>query len=154
MTGETGTHIRDDTPINTVVRENQNRHHMAITLNENTNYRLRIQLDCDDMSSRGPLKRDCNLAQDVNVFIDLNSDGRYDESESRTPDRWPLRSSVLLGLYDYEIAIPAVDGFYTKMGSHGMRIVVKPSDEYSQKCGKTDFNEVREYTVEIARRAA
>ena len=154
MAGEKGTHIRDDTPINTVIRENQDRHHMGITLKEGTNYRLRIQLDCDDMSSRGPLKPDCNLAQEVNVFLDLNSDGRYDDSESRTPDRWQLRSSVPLGLYDYEIAVPAINEFYTKLGSHGMRIVVKPSNEYYQKCGKTEYNEVRDYTVQIIPRGA
>ncbi|CAF4454023.1 unnamed protein product, partial [Rotaria sp. Silwood2] len=147
--GEKGTHIRDDTPINTIIREDQNRHHMGITYYDNTIYRLRIQLDCDQRSSRAPFRIQCNLAYDVNVYIDLNSDGRFDESESRVPHRWPLRSTMTIGIYDLEIPVPSIDGVTTKGGSHIMRVVVKSSDEYNKKCGRSDYSETREYTVNI-----
>ncbi|CAF1490319.1 unnamed protein product [Rotaria sordida] len=149
MAGEKGSHIRDDTPLNTVIREDQNRHHLAVTLYENTIYRIRIQLDCDQPSSRGSFNINCNLAYDVNVYIDLNNDGRFDESESRVPHRWPLRSTMTLGIYDLEIPIPSIDGLTTKDGSHIMRIVVKSSEEYNRICGRYDYSETREYTVNI-----
>jgi hypothetical protein len=85
----------------------------------------------------------------VNVFIDFNNDARYDEAESRVPHRWPLRSSMPLGIYDLEIDIPIIDGQNTKSGPHRMRIVVMPSEEYHRKCGHTDYRETREYTVNI-----
>ncbi|CAF1488364.1 unnamed protein product, partial [Rotaria sordida] len=149
MAGEKGSHIRDDTPLNTAIREDQNRHHLAVTLYENTIYRIRIQLDCDQPSSRGSFNINCNLAYDVNVYIDLNNDGRFDESESRVPHRWPLRSTMTLGIYDLEIPIPSIDGLTTKDGSHIMRIVVKSSEEYNRICGRYDYSETREYTVNI-----
>ncbi|CAF1027283.1 unnamed protein product [Adineta steineri] len=139
MAGVDGTQIRDDTRNNTRISEYQNRHHMAVSVYENTNYRIRIQLDCNPASSRGPLNNYCNLAQDVDVLIDLNDDGHYDQSESFIPHRWPLRSSIPLGLYDHELAIPASTDSYRRTGTHHMRIVVKPSEEYNAKCGHTDI---------------
>ena len=149
MTGEQGTHIRDNIPTNSVLRENQNRHHLAVTLFENTVYRLRIQLDCFPHARGGYPASDCNVAQDVNVLIDFNNDGRFDETESRVPQRWPLLSAVDLGVYDLQISIPAIDQRNTKLGPHRMRIVVMPSEEYRRKCGSTDARETREYTVNV-----
>jgi hypothetical protein len=149
MTGELGTHIRDDTAMNTLVGANQNRHHLAVSLYENTIYRIRIQLDCDRPSSKGSYDINCNHAQDVNVWVDFNNDGRYDDSESRVSPRWPLQNSIGLGIYDLNMAIPAIDGQSLKSGTHRMKVVVAPSDEYRRKCGKTDSQEVREYTFNI-----
>ena len=98
MTGELGTHIRDDTPMNTFVSASQNRHHLGVTLYENTIYRIRIQLDCDQPTSKGTYDTNCNLAKEVNAWIDLNNDERFDESEARFPNRWPLHTSVGLGI--------------------------------------------------------
>jgi hypothetical protein len=149
MAGEQGTHIRDNIPTNTLISDNQNRHHLAVSLYENTIYRLRIQLDCRQHSNEGFTEKSCNLAQDVNVWIDFNNDGHFDESESRVPHRWPLYSSIPLGIYDFEIQIPNIDGQNTKSGSHRMRVLVKPSEDYRRKCGLTDSSETREYTVNI-----
>jgi hypothetical protein len=153
MAGEKGTHIRDDIPTNTALSENQNRHHLAVTLNENTVYRLRIQLDCRSYSSKGPSESNCNLAQDVNVWIDLNNDGQFDQTETRVPHRWPLYSSMPLGIYDFEISIPVINEYNMRSGEHRMRIVVTPSEEYRRKCGHTDYSETREYTVNIVPKA-
>ncbi|CAF3002432.1 unnamed protein product [Rotaria sp. Silwood2] len=121
MAGEQGSHIRDDTPINTIIRQDQTRHHMAVTLYENAIYRIRIQLDCDQRSTKGSFKVSCNLAYDVNVFIDLNNDGIFDESESRISHRWPLRSTMTIGIYDLEIPIPSINEQTMRSGSHLMR---------------------------------
>lgn len=154
MTGELGTHIRDDTPMNTFVGENQNRHHLAVTLYENTVYRIRIQLDCDRPSSKGSYDINCNLAQDVNVWIDHNNDGTYDETESHVANRWPLHNSMGLGIYDLDISIPSINEWNMKAGTHRMRVVVMPSEEYHRKCGRSDYKEIREYTFNIIPRVA
>ena len=150
MTGEQGTHIRDDVLANVAIRQNQDQHHhLSVTVHESTVYRLRVQLDCDLHATRGLTPNNCNLAQDVNVWIDLNNDGIYQAEESRVPHRWPLYSSMPLGIYDFEITIPAIDRQYRQTDSHRMRIVVSPTDEYRRKCGQTDYSETREYTVNI-----
>jgi len=149
MTGELGTHIRDDTPMNTFLGTNQNRHHLGVTLYDNTIYRIRIQLDCDRSSSRASYDTNCNLAQDVNVWIDLNNDQTFDQTEISVSPRWPLRNSMGLGIYDYELVIPPIDGQNLRTGAHRVRIVLTPSEEYQDKCGRTDKKEVREYTFNI-----
>lgn len=155
MTGELGTHIRDDTALKTIVRETQNRHHLGVTLYENTIYRIRIQLDCDQSSSRSTYHQRCNLAQDVNVLIDFNNDGVFDDSESRVPDRWPLHTSAGLGIYDLDIAIPVIGDHGLRGGNHRMRIVVKSSYEYIDKCGSSsEYQESREYSVNVISRVS
>ena len=154
MTGELGTHIRDDTPMNTLVGVNQNRHHLAVTLYENTVYRIRIQLDCDRPSSKGSYDINCNLAQDVNVLIDHNNDGRFDESESHVPNRWPLLNSMGLGIYDLSVSIPSISDWNMKAGVHRVRVVVMPSEEQNRKCGPSNYREVREYTFNVIPRVA
>lgn len=149
MTGELGTHIRDDTPMNTLVGENQNRHHLSVTLYDNTIYRLRIQLDCDQPTSKGLYNTNCNLRQDVNIWIDLNNDQNFDESEVRVSPNWPLRNSMGLGIYDYEILIPPIDGQNLRSGPHRVRILVTLSEEYQDKCGRTNYKEIREYSFNI-----
>jgi hypothetical protein len=113
MAGEKGTHIRDNLPTDTALSETQNRHHLAVSLHDNTIYRLRIQLDCS-----------------------------------------PSVSSMPLGIYDFEIHIPGIDEQITRSGSHRMRIVVTPSEEYRKKCGNIDSSETREYTVNVIPKAA
>ena len=149
MAGEQGTQIRDNIPTNIVLRQNQNRHHLAVSLYDSTTYRLRVQLSCRQNSDGSWSDVNCNLAQDVNVLIDSNNDGRYDESESRIVRRWPLHGSVPLGIYDFEIDIPTFDNRLTRSDSHGLRIVVKPSDEYTKKCGQINHYEERDYTINI-----
>ena len=40
-----------------------------------------------------------------------------------------------------------------RSGHHRMRIVVTASEEYRKKCGRTDYSETREYTVNVVPRA-
>ncbi|CAF1360183.1 unnamed protein product, partial [Rotaria sordida] len=123
MAGEKGTEIRDDKPTNTNFL---NQHHMAVTLFEHTVYLLRIQLDCSSQLRTELTATGCNLAQDVNVWIDLNDDGKFDESESGTPYRWPVTSYMAEGIYDIQIYVPLLDSRNIRNGPHKMRISVVP----------------------------
>lgn len=149
MAGEQGTQIRDNLKRENPLREGQNRHHQLITLYENTKYRIRIQLDCFPHGKGGYPSYNCNVIQDVNVLIDLNKDERFDERESRIPSRWPLHSSIALGIYDLEISIPGIDDRDVRSGAYRMRIIVTPSEDYRRTCGNSNYREVRDYTVNI-----
>lgn len=149
MAGERGTEIRDDKPQNTLVSDYQNQHHLAVTIYENTVYLLRIQLDCSWQLDSDLFEHGCNLAQDVIVWIDLNDDGRYDESEIAAPYRWPVTSYMPQGIYDLQIYVPLIDDRYTKTIQHRMRIVAVSSENYRRVCGRIDYNETRDYTVNI-----
>ncbi|CAF4022052.1 unnamed protein product [Adineta steineri] len=141
MSGEQGSHIRDNI-LKDILSEKQNRHHLNVYLYENMNYQIRIQLDCLN-------KENCNFVQDVNILIDFNNDNIFEQSESRIPHRSPLRSSIPFGIYDLNIYIPSVDEINIKSGQHRMKVIVKSSDEYINKCGNNDYYHTREYMINI-----
>jgi hypothetical protein len=150
MAGEHRTQIRDDSLTRAVLGTNyQNQPDLTIVLYENTVYLLRIQLDCSRQWSSDSVDHNCNLAYDVNVWIDLNDDDIFDSSENAAPFRWPLNSYTPQGVYDLQISIPVIDARRTKTGPHRMQLVVMMSDQYRRKCGNNDFKETREYTVSI-----
>jgi hypothetical protein len=149
MAGETGTEIRDDIPRNSPMNNHPNRHHMAVTLFEHTIYLIRIQLDCATQLPTDLTRTGCNLAQDVIVALDLNDDGRFDESEIGSPYRWPVTSYMAEGIYDLQIYVPAIDASYLKNAQHKMRVIVAPSEHYIRTCGYSSYNETREYSLSI-----
>jgi hypothetical protein len=152
MAGERGTQIRDDKGTYSYPTDYQNRHHMAVTIYEHTVYLLRIQLDCSWQLNPELFANGCNLAQDVNVWVDLNGDGQFDQSESGAPYHWPLTSYMAEGIYDLQIYIPTIDERYMSTGRHRMRLVVMPNDNYQRTCGRSDYNETREYMVNVISR--
>ncbi|CAF4301363.1 unnamed protein product, partial [Adineta steineri] len=61
----------------------------------------------------------------------------------------PLKSSIPFGIYDLNIYIPSVDEINIKSGQHRMKVIVKSSDEYINKCGNNDYYHTREYMINI-----
>ena len=150
MAGEHRTQIRDDPSTRAIMKsDNQNQQYQAIILYEDTVYLLRIQLDCSRQSSRDLSERNCNLVYDVNVWIDLNDDGIFDDSENAVPFRWPLNSYTPKGIYDLQIYIPILGVKKTTSESHRMRLAVMLNEQYRRQCGNNDHQEIREYTVTI-----
>ena len=149
MAGEKGTQIRDDRPKNNYVLNDPKQHHMSVTLFERTIYLIRIQLDCSSQLGTDLTATGCNLAQDVGVSIDLNNDGRFDESEIGSPYRWPVTSYMAEGIYDLQVHVPALDSGYARNEPHLMRIVVIPSTYFNERCGYSNYHEVREYSINI-----
>lgn len=149
MAGEKGTQIRDDIPRNSLMNNHRSRHHMSVTLFEHTIYLIRIQLDCATQLPTDLTRPGCNLAQDVTVAIDLNDDGRFDESEIGSPYRWPVTSYMTEGVYDLQIYVPSLDTNYLTNGHHRMRIIIAPSEYYIRTCGYSNYNETREYSLSI-----
>jgi hypothetical protein len=150
MAGEHRTQIRDD-PLGRDIasRYDQNQQHLAIILYEDTVYLLRIQLDCSGQWSSESYGTNCNLAHEVNVWIDLNGDDRFDDSENASPFRWPINSYTPQGVYDLQIYIPIIDSNRMKPGPYRMRLVVTLNEQYGRKCDKSNYKETRDYTVSI-----
>ena len=149
MAGEKGTQIRDDLVGKNVIGEYDNRHHMSVNIYENTIYLLRIQLDCPTQLNTELSRTGCNLAQDVQVLIDINDDGRFDQSEIGSPYLWPLTSYLTEGIYDIQVNVPRIDQRYSGRGRHRMRLLVTPSEAYRRSCGRDQIDEIREYMVNI-----
>jgi len=152
MAGQQGTEIRDETPSNTAIGNYQNRH-ITVTLYESSVNVLRIQLDCAQQYRDDSLNYGCSLDYRVNVWIDLNDDGKFDAVENRLLHQSLIHSKKAPGTYDLEICLPLIDGTNTKAGQHRMRLSLMPSKDYRKKCGKTDYTETREYTVNIVPKA-
>jgi hypothetical protein len=153
MAGEKGTEIRDDKGATVLLNDYRSRHHLAVTIYEHTVYLFRVQLDCAWQLNTELFAHGCNLAQDVNVWIDLNNDGRFDESEMGVPYRWPVTSYMPHGIYDIQLNIPLIDGRYMRTGQHRMLLSVLSSEDYRRICGRIDYNETREYSVNIIPRS-
>ena len=151
MMGVQGTQIRDEKPTNNALGVYYNRDYLSVTLYEDTTNVLHIQLDC----ARQPrVESDCNLAHYVEVWIDLNDDGKFDDTENRVRHRSSINNQILQNTYDLQISIPEIDEMHTKSGPHRMRIKLTPSEDYRLKCGNTDYSETQEYIVNIIPRIA
>jgi hypothetical protein len=153
MAGQQGTEIRDETPTNGAIGDYQNRNYNTVTLYESTVNILRIQLDCAQQYRDDSLDYGCILAYHIDVWIDLNDDGKFDEVENRVHHRSLIHSQGPRGTYDLEICIPLIDGTNRKAGPHRMHLSLLPSEDYRKKCGNTDYSETREYTVNIVPKA-
>ncbi len=144
MTGAQGSRIQDDTRLASISNEDQYQQQRTVTLYEDTTYRLHVQFDCNGQSDRNT----CDFSQNVKVWIDFNDNG-YDDGESRVLRRIRSNPNLPENTYDLELYIPDIDGRNTRAGLHRMSLTVVPSDEYQRDCGTTDFQESREYTVNI-----
>ena len=153
MTGHQNTEIRDQAPANAVISDNQNRHLIDVTLYESSVNVLRVQLDCAQQSDNDLLNDSCSLTYHINVWIDLNDDGKFDDLESRAHHPLLISSQGQHGTYHLEICIPPIDDTNTKVGRHRMYLSLVPSDDYRKACSSIDFSEIREYTVNIIRKA-
>ncbi|CAF5113338.1 unnamed protein product [Rotaria magnacalcarata] len=151
ISGELGTQLRDETTTiaNIATSDNRNRHDFAVTLYADAAYQVRIQLDCSRQYDSDLLQVDCNFAHHVNVWIDLNDDGQFDESENRIYHQSSVNTETSGDMYDLQIFIPIIDDTTTKAGQHRMRLSVTRSEAYRRQCGNADHVETREYTVKI-----
>jgi hypothetical protein len=153
MIGQQGTEIRDETPTNTAISIYRNRQHMSATLYESTVNVLRIQLDCSQQYRDDSLDYGCSLGYQINVWIDLNDDEKFDEVENRVHHRSLIQGQGPRGTYDLEICIPLIDDTNTRAGPHRMRISLMTSEDYRKKCDNTGYSETREYTVNVIPKA-
>ncbi|UJR08389.1 hypothetical protein I4U23_012660 [Adineta vaga] len=154
MGGEHRTQLRDDPSTNALLgTSDEIQQHLSIMLREGVTYLLRLQFECIG-HQRNSVENNCHLPHEVSAWIDLDDNGRYDESESATPYRWPLTSYLPQGVYDLQIVVPVIDGRKIKSGPHRMKLVVILNEDYRKKCNINDYEETRYYTVTVVSHTA
>ena len=146
MIGEDGSYISDDRRRNSNSNNDENGQYLTVTLYEDTAYQLNIQFNCGRQLNRGSSFIQCDVDQNVNVWIDFNDNG-FEESERRTS------SYSSSGQYDMDIYTPLIDERYVKSGFHRMRLTVTPSEEYRRACSNVRSRQIRDYTVNVLPKA-
>lgn len=152
MGGELNTQIRDERLTNALSNEYEKQQQHTITLFGDAVYLLRVQFDCPRQQGSNLFETDCTPAHHVDVWIDLNNDGKFDASENRVYRRSRLDDETPEYTYDLQLLIPPIDAINTNAGTHKMRIKLIRSEPYQKKCGKNEHSETREYTVNIIQR--
>ena len=149
MGGELGTQIRDSTLTNVMINNYQDRDRYDITLFGDAIYLLRVHIDCPRKPGTDIFETDCTPAHRADVYIDLNDDGKFDESENRIYRRTYIDEETPEHTYDLQILIPPIDAITTKAGIHRMRVKLVRSESYQKQCGKNENIELQEYMVNI-----
>ena len=149
MGGEQGTEIQDEIRANAMTNSYDNRQHLAISLYEDAMHNLPIQLNCAAQIDLRSFDQDCSLAYHVDGWIDLNNDGRFEESENRVYYQSAVTKRLSRSASSLRVFLPAVGGRTMETQVHQMRLRLTPSAVYSVKCGDSDYSVTREYAVNI-----
>jgi hypothetical protein len=91
----------------------------------------------------------CNHAYYLDVWIDFNNDGTFDETQERMASTDWYKDSRRGTQYDLSITIPRIDGRNYLDGQHRMRIILTQDERYRKPCYNTGRGEARDYTVQI-----
>lgn len=160
LTGEQNTMIGDETTRCSSMNNYEDRSYLLVKLFDNTIYTLRIQLYCVESWGSGNSVRqypslvetNCNVAHFLDVWIDLNNDGTFDESKERFIDNDQRYGGSMKSSYDLSIVIPHIDGENYLDGPHRMRIVLTTDENNRKSCYNDGYGEARDYTVDIIRK--
>lgn len=147
MNGVLGTRIHDDIRTGLMLIDQNNRPYISATVYEQSTYRLTVKLDC------GGQDNPCSSSLNIILWIDFNDD-RSDHGEKHDLRRsWSVEGTAT-GEFYLDIYVPPVDGILTKSGLHQMRLSVVPSEEYKTQCGSIDYQETRDYYINVVQKAA
>lgn len=152
--------IHDDIRRCSSMNNYEDRSHLVVKLFDNTNYMLRIQLYCVESSDYGSsygqnpylVNTNCNVPHYIDVWIDLNNDGHFDESKERFIQNDQRNGGYIDREYDLSFAISQIDAENYRDGPHRMRIVMTTEETNRKPCYSTGHGEVRDYTVDIIRK--
>ena len=144
------THIRDDTRTNIANSDYERQYRDTITMFADAAYLLRLRLACPQSLDSNFYESDCTLAHHVDIFIDLNNDGIFDQSENRIYRRSLIDTETPENTFDLQISIPPINAINNNnAGTHRMQVRLTRSESYQNQCGKNEHSEIREYTVNI-----
>ena len=161
LVGERNTQIRDDTRKCSNVDNYDDRSDQVATLYENTVYTLRIELYCVQQQygydnsyyqDSSLFETTCQNAHYLDVWVDFNNDGVFDESRERLVSSDRYTDGRRTSQYDLSITIPQVDGRNNLDGNHRMRVILTQDARYRKPCQNTGYGEARDYTVQIVRK--
>lgn len=155
--GEQNTEIDDTTKQCGATNNYNDRRELAVTLFDNTAYTLQIELFCAQQWGSGNSydsdssfsDATCNHKNYLDVWIDYNNDGVFDEYNERisTTDRYDDNNYKTR--YDLSINIPQIDGRTNVDGQHQMRVILTQDEQNRKPCYISGYGEARDYTVQI-----
>lgn len=148
LPGEFGTRIDDNTLGSSRLYSDRNEPYMIAKLYEESSYRLDVKLNC---GNGGQDDNPCSNSLMVIAWIDFN-DNNYDDGESRVLQRGWSQGQRATGVFYLNINVSSVDGRTVRDGLHRLRLTVRPSDEYQRECGNFQYEEVKDYQVEVIRK--
>ncbi|CAF1600102.1 unnamed protein product, partial [Adineta ricciae] len=89
----------------------------------------------------------------IDVWIDLNNDGQFDENTERLLSEDGRNVGYRNGVHDLSIIIPAMSDYNMLNVPHTMRVILG-RDPYNRKaCHNDGYGEARDYIVHITRQS-
>lgn len=147
MPGESNSRIQDG-----ISAENEDQSYLTASVYGDSIYPLRVQLDCDAQTGRDSSSNPCSSSLSIVAWIDYN-DNEFDDTESALLGRSWSDNAAPTGAYELNIRIPSIDGRIIKPGLHRLRLTVMPSAEYQRDCGSFNYQEIKDYSVNVLRKA-
>ena len=155
--GEQGTLIDDSAQQCSPTNNYRDQRDLAVTLFDDTAYILRIELFCvqrwgyDNSFSQDSSLFDtiCTRAQYLDVWIDFDNDGIFDEVNERLGSVDRYRDADRRAQHDVRIDIPRMDGRSYVGGQHRMRILLSQDERNRRPCYASGYGEARDYMVQI-----
>ena len=157
LLGEYDTQICDEMKKCSSMNNYEDRSNLLVILCDNMIYTLRIELYCvqqwgheNSYNQDSSLsKTNCNHAHYLDMWIDFNNDGIFDESRERMLSSDWYEDNHRTTKYDFSITIPKIDGRNYLDGQHRMRIVLAQDERNRKPCHNTGAGETRDYTIQI-----
>jgi hypothetical protein len=157
--GEQNTMIDDGKTQCSSIKNYEDETHLVAKLFDNQIYTLQIQLYCVKPSDYENSYRldpyfdetNCNTPHYLDVWIDLNNDGRFDDNTEQFRDD-QCDYGCIKTVYDFSISIPGVDGRNIIEGSHRMRVLLTRDYNNRKSCYSVGYGEARDYTIQIVRK--
>jgi hypothetical protein len=159
LSGEQNTMIYDEKTQCSSMKNYADETNLVAKLFDNKIYTLQIQLYCVkpgdyENSYREDSSFDetnCNTPHYLDVWIDFNNDGRFDENTEQFHDDQCYYGCIKTD-YDFNIIIPEVDGRNIIEGFHRMRVLLTRDHNNRKACYSVGYGEARDYTVHIIRK--
>ena len=156
LSGEQNTMIDDEKTRCSSMKNYEDETHLVAKLFDNNIYTLHIQLYCvkpwdyENSYREDPSfdETNCNTPHYLDVWIDLNNDGRFDENTEQFRDDQCDYGCIKTD-YHFSIIIPQVDGRNIIEGSHRMRVLLTRDYNNRKSCYSVGYGEARDYTVHI-----
>jgi hypothetical protein len=157
MYGEQGTQLDDAAQQCSSANNYRDQRDLAVTLFDDTTYTLRIELFCVQRWGYGnSYSRDsslfdtiCTRAQYLDLWIDFNNDGMFDEVNERLTSADRHGDTDRRVQHDVSIDIPKLSSGAYVGGQHRMRIVLSQDERNRRPCYSSGYGEARDYLVQI-----
>jgi hypothetical protein len=98
------------------------------------------------------VETNCNVPHYLDVWIDLNDDGTFDQNKERFLHNDQRYGGSIKRDYDFSIAVPKIHGENYLDGPHRMRIILTRDENNRKPCYNAGYGEARDYTVHIIRK--